>query len=247
MLAWLRQVPKKHPFLFGVGFSAFKGGTVDFLIQTQAEGKSLAEWDRRRTGLFTAFNACFCGAWQYLLFVKLMPRFCVGAEAFAAKPIREKLKDSVGLRNLAIQNFMENGINNPVLYFPIFYTFKAAMNGSETPFQDAIRKYSVSYKEDIPAILAVWIPAQTINFGFSPMWFRVPFVATVSAAWTAFVSITRGASTKEELQPGSEDVAPAVPLIAAPAAMPVAAPVAAPAAAPATPPVAVPMTTSPRT
>lgn len=50
-----------------------------------------------------------------------------------------------------------------------------------------------NFQEDVPAILAVWVPAQFINFGFSPMWFRVPFVATVSAFWTAYVSLTRGA------------------------------------------------------
>jgi hypothetical protein len=50
-----------------------------------------------------------------------------------------------------------------------------------------------NFHEDVPAILAVWVPAQFINFGFSPMWFRVPFVATVSAFWTGYVSVTRGA------------------------------------------------------
>jgi hypothetical protein len=51
-----------------------------------------------------------------------------------------------------------------------------------------------NFHEDVPAILAVWVPAQFINFGFSPMWFRVPFVATVSAFWTGYVSLTRGAA-----------------------------------------------------
>ena len=39
----------------------------------------------------------------------------------------------------------------------------------------------------------VWVPAQIINFGFSPLWFRIPFTACVSAFWTCFVSMTRGA------------------------------------------------------
>ena len=50
-----------------------------------------------------------------------------------------------------------------------------------------------NFREDVPAILAVWVPAQFVNFGFSPLWFRVPFVATVSAFWTGYVSLTRGA------------------------------------------------------
>lgn len=39
---------------------------------------------------------------------------------------------------------------------------------------------------------AVWVPAQIINFGLSPMWFRVPFVSLISSLWTCYVSITRG-------------------------------------------------------
>lgn len=54
-----------------------------------------------------------------------------------------------------------------------------------------------NFHEDVPAILAVWVPAQFINFGFSPMWLRVPFVATVSAFWTGYVSLTRGTVESE--------------------------------------------------
>lgn len=56
-----------------------------------------------------------------------------------------------------------------------------------------IRMFRKNFHEDVPAILSVWVPAQFLNFGFSPMWFRVPFVATVSAFWTGYVSLTRGA------------------------------------------------------
>jgi hypothetical protein len=55
-----------------------------------------------------------------------------------------------------------------------------------------MRKYRLNLYDDIRAIWSVWVPAQFINFAFSPMWFRVPFVACVSAFWTAYVSYTRG-------------------------------------------------------
>ena len=53
--------------------------------------------------MFAAFGAGFCGAWQYALFVKIMPRLCPSAEAFAAKSIREKMRDGPGLRQLCVQ------------------------------------------------------------------------------------------------------------------------------------------------
>ena len=73
-------------------YSGFKGGAVDALIQTQAEGVPLSELDMRRNGLFTLFNASFAGAWQYFLFVKIMTRIYPNAGSFAAKTLSEKLK-----------------------------------------------------------------------------------------------------------------------------------------------------------
>ena len=136
------------------------------------------------------FGFLFTGVWQYALYVKLMPRLCPGALEFAAKPMREKIRDKIGIRNVLIQNFMENGINNPILYFPTFYTIQQYLDNK--PLSGGIEKYRQNYKEDIPAILSVWVPAQMVNFTFSPPWFRVPFVACVSAFWTGYVSFTRG-------------------------------------------------------
>ena len=54
-----------------------------------------------------------------------------------------QLKDGVGLRNLAIQNFAENGINNPLLYFPIFYTIQEFLkDGVDMKPMNGLRKVS---------------------------------------------------------------------------------------------------------
>uniref|UniRef100_A0A7R9UFH0 Uncharacterized protein n=1 Tax=Pinguiococcus pyrenoidosus TaxID=172671 RepID=A0A7R9UFH0_9STRA len=217
MLSTLRRFPVQQPFIFGTLYSAFKGGAVDFVVQTTHEGVALKDWDTRRTALFTLFNACFAGAWQYLLFVKIMGRLCPGAAAFAAKPLAEKLRDPVGIRNVLFQNAIENGINNPLLYFPIFYSFKASLEGAENPVRTGLQMYVANAHEDIPAIWSVWVPAQLINFGFSPMWFRVPFVATVSAMWTAYVSVTRG---KAPIDTGQAAPAPATTTATTPATAP---------------------------
>ena len=157
-------------------------------MQKYVEKKEKIDW--RRNVVFLTFGALYCGAWQYLLFVKIMPKVVPGAASFAAKSIGDKLRDPVGLRGLAIQNFVENGINNPILYFPIFYTLKEFIEGGN--LEDGIQKYRAHMLEDVLAIWSVWVPAQFINFAFSPMWFRVPFVACVSAGWTAYVSFLRG-------------------------------------------------------
>jgi hypothetical protein len=200
MWSTLRMIPKAHPFIFGTLFTGFKNASCDILVQKVVEGAE--EINIRRTVVFGTFGMLFSGAWQYGLFVKIMPKVCPGAEAFAAKPIREKLKDIPGLKQLFVQNFVENGINNPILYFPIFYTIKEFVEGG--PLSDGIKKYKMNFKEDLIAIWSVWIPAQFINFAFCPMWMRVPYVACVSAFWTGYVSITRG--KKIELPPNENAI-----------------------------------------
>ncbi|KAJ1427796.1 hypothetical protein B484DRAFT_450162 [Ochromonadaceae sp. CCMP2298] len=193
MFSRIASFPKTHPFAFGVVITAAKTGGVDALIQYYVEKKE--RLDLKRLSTFFIFGAVFSGAWQYALFVKIMPRVIPGAFAFAAKPIREKIKDLPGMKGVLQQCFVENGINNPVLYFPCFYMIKEFLNGK--PLINGIHRYRKNCYEDIPAIWAVWVPAQLINFSFSPPWFRVPFVAVVSCLWTAYVSYTRGDAAKD--------------------------------------------------
>ena len=193
MWSAIRAFPVRRPFIFGTGLAGVKNGLCDVLVQKAVEGNEDIDW--RRVSVFTTFGALFSGAWQYVLFVRIMPRLCPAAEAFAAKPFRQKIKDIPGLKQLALQNFVENGINNPILYFPIFYTVKEFIEGGD--LRDGVKKYKAHFKEDVLAIWKVWIPAQFVNFAFNPMWMRVPFVAFVSAFWTGYVSMTRG--KKEEL------------------------------------------------
>jgi protein Mpv17 len=190
----LFALPKRYPFAFGVCAATIKTGTVDLLIQRYVEQRKEIDW--KRTQAFTVFGCVFLGAWQYTLFVRIMPTICPNAEAFAAKPLREKLKDARGLKDLALQNFVENGINNPLLFFPCFYTVQEFLTkGFERgSVRYALSKYRANCYEDVPAIWALWVPAQFINFAFSPMWLRVPFVVAVSCVWTSYVSLTRGST-----------------------------------------------------
>lgn len=122
MFARLLSFPRRHAFVFGVGLTAVKTGTVDLLVQKYVEKKAVVDW--RRSLVFVTFGMSYLGAWQYLLFVKIMPSLVPGAASFAAKSLADKLRDPAGLRGVLLQNFVENGINNPLLYFPIFYTIK---------------------------------------------------------------------------------------------------------------------------
>eukprot|EP00467_Chlorarachnion_reptans_P014141 CAMPEP_0114529300 /NCGR_PEP_ID=MMETSP0109-20121206/24750_1 /TAXON_ID=29199 /ORGANISM="Chlorarachnion reptans, Strain CCCM449" /LENGTH=207 /DNA_ID=CAMNT_0001711671 /DNA_START=224 /DNA_END=844 /DNA_ORIENTATION=+ len=201
--AWrLSKIPRNFPFVFGVTTAAVKTGGADYLVQKYVEGQKQADW--RRVGVFTTFGFVFCGCWQYFLFVKSFPLLFPRVPEFINKPILEKLRDRRGLRDVGVQVFIENGINNPLLYFPIFYSIKEMLKGNQNFLRDGVSSYVKNAHEDLPAIWSVWIPAQIINFGFSPMWFRVPFVSLVSAVWTCYVSITRGEMDSEDTSKSPE-------------------------------------------
>ncbi len=188
-LARLLSWPQRRPFGAALLVGTAKAAACDLLVQKAVERRETV--DRRRLLVFSAFGCTFCGCWQYWLFTKFMPRVCSGAEAFAAKPIAAKLRDAHGCRMLATQVFIENGVNNVVFYFPCFYTTQSLLEGGT--LADGLARFRANVREDLPAIWSVWVPAQIVNFGVSPMYLRVPFTACVSLLWTSYVSFSRGA------------------------------------------------------
>ena len=73
----LRTLPMRRPFIFGVGLAGTKNGLCDILVQMTVEEKEMVDWTR--TSVFVTFGLLFNGAWQYALFVKMMPRVCPNA------------------------------------------------------------------------------------------------------------------------------------------------------------------------
>ena len=69
----------------------------------------------------------------------------------------------------------------------MFYGTQQWLHGGDISDCQWLYKYMDNAHEDLPAIWTVWVPAQFINFGFSPAWLRVPFVAGVSCLWTGYV------------------------------------------------------------
>jgi hypothetical protein len=62
--------------------------------------------------------------------------------------------------------------------------------------------YRENMEEDLIALWKVWIPSMFINFGFMPMWGRIPWVASTSLIWTCILSAMRGASNAREVVAG---------------------------------------------
>ena len=194
----IASIAERHAFPFGVGVCFFKGVGCDLAVQRFADNTEWKNVDTTRVLVLGTFSAIFCGAWQYALFTKIMPRVCPGAEAFALKPISEKVRDVPGMRNLVTQVFIENGINNGMLYFPVFYSVQSWLEGAASPLREGPRKFLANAHRDVPDIWSVWVPVQFFNFGFSPLHLRVPVTAFVSAGWTCYLSWMRGSYKKAQ-------------------------------------------------
>jgi len=183
---------EKHVFIFGVGVAGTKAALADVCVQKRIEKVKAMDW--RRVKVFCLFGAAFCGVWQYFLYNKLFPRLVPDIDRFLALSIRQRIRDVQGLKGIAIQCSIDNFINNAIFYFPAFYTVKLYLEGSSSlnPMI-GVRRYLETWREDMWNILIVWIPAQTFNFFFCPMWARVSFTALISFGFTAYVSLLRGA------------------------------------------------------
>jgi len=190
--AWqkITHLPKTYPFYFGICISTFKTSFSDLLVQKVVEQKETVDW--RRNAAFASFGFFYLGGIQYALYVPIFGRMFPNAGAFAAKSIRDKLKDSKGLFALGAQVFIDQCVHHPLLYFPVFYTIKEFVMKPEPSVRNALQTYRNNFTEDIPALWKIWLPATIFNFAFMPMWARIPTVAATSMVWSCVLSAMRG-------------------------------------------------------
>jgi len=194
VLSAIGHIARTHPFKFGTVFSCAKTSFSDWLVQTQVEKREHIDW--RRNGTFAAFGFFYLGMVQYTLYVPIFSRMFPGAAAYAAAPLRAKLKDVAGTRNMITQVVLDQFVHHPIAYFPVFYCLKEVVNGGT--MSGGIEKYKVNYKEDLVALWKLWVPSTIINFSLMPMHMRIPWVASTSLIWTCIISYMRGGNTETD-------------------------------------------------
>jgi hypothetical protein len=91
----------RYPFAFGMTISTFKTSASDLLVQKVVEQKEQVDW--KRNAAFAAFGCFYLGGVQYMIYVPLFSRIFPNAASFAAKGLREKLKDVKGMGAVAGQ------------------------------------------------------------------------------------------------------------------------------------------------
>ena len=169
------------------------------IVQTTIEKRDRVDW--RRNAVFAAFGAVYLGGVQYFLYCALFPRLFPSTAIFAAKPLRQKLGDMSGQRQVFAQVALDQLVHIPFLYYPTFYVLKASIMAgamSADIARDALGEYSRVAWSDNLAQWSFFAPAATLNFGFSPLWLRVPVVAAMSFLWTMVLSYRRGSSREQQ-------------------------------------------------
>lgn len=183
---------KTNPMAFGVGFSCAKTSVSDLVVQVFVERRENIDW--KRNAAFASFGFGYLGIVQYSLYVPVFGRLFPKAEAFAAKPLRQKATDFAGQATLAAQVFLDQCVHHPFMYFPAFYMTKELVClGSDASPQRVYDRWSENFWPDLFALWKLWVPATAMNFAFSPMWMRIPVVASTSLIWTCILSSMRGA------------------------------------------------------
>lgn len=183
----LKRIPVKHPLAFGMGFSLFKTSASDLLVQKVVEQKKEIDW--KRNAAFAAFGFAYLGGVQYAIYVPLFGRLFPNAAKFAAKPLRDKVKDARGMAALVGQVFLDQAVHHPFMYFPVFYATREVVMKDKPDLVGAMNTYRKNMSEDLAALWKVWVPTTFINFAFMPMWtMRIPWAAGTSLIWTCILS-----------------------------------------------------------
>eukprot|EP00947_MAST-08B_sp_MAST-8B-sp1_P000852 g852.t1 len=219
----------RHPFASQVGIASTKTALADAIVQVSVEGKRLDSLDYRRSAVFGAFGFAYLGVIQWGIYVrgfryifdaKVMDKFCNA-------PVREKLKDGAGLKQLVQQILLDFVFIQPVIYFPVYYTFKEAIMGSpssdpsssgappattstpggmpsperplgpSTVVANAMDKYGKNFWMDNFGMCGFWLPMDFIIYG-SPIHLRLPLNHGISFLWCCLLSIYRGAGDDQK-------------------------------------------------
>lgn len=105
------------------------------------------DFDYTRHAAFCAFGFAYLGGFQYWLYNVKFAQWC------------GPLTRAFGHRATApIKTFIDQGIHHPLIYFPSFFTIKAAVSGQ--PLSSAADKYRTEIWDSLKALWMVWVPAQ---------------------------------------------------------------------------------------
>jgi len=190
----------RHPFGFQLMVATGKTSAADLMTQMVVEKKSLSDVDWKRNGIFVIFGFAYLGCFQYWIMVNKFRQWFPTMDRFSKLPFAEKFKDTAGIIDAGKMVLFDVLVHLPLMYFPAYYSVKEFVSGTSwSPIdwvRDGVTKYAGNFKADFFAASRLWGPSDCIQFVL-PIHIRMPFRHLVSFFWTAYVSFTRGSTSKD--------------------------------------------------
>lgn len=201
----VKTFPQRQPRELNVILATCKTWSADAIVQFGANRRGGHTWtfDWGRSLAFALFGFLYIGLAQWFLYVTVLTTLFPDAMMFANAPWEAKLQDREGLWDMAGQVTVDNSFFQSLIYFPVFYLIKTALQGglanvfSDMPsrLKSGIHSYRENFWADNLASISLWVPADVVIFA-CPMYLRMPLEHCVSFGWTMFISATRGASAE---------------------------------------------------
>ena len=177
---------KKHPILFASFFACIKNSVADYTIQKaqQIENKTQhTQINIKRNIIFALFGLIHVGAGQYIILNKIIPRIIPSLNKIPT-PTHSTLKAII----------LDQFIHVPLIYFPLFYTFKEIGESTSThpPSKiNIINNYKSNFKDDMIISASIFMPIQYINFKYIPKYYRVPILSSCGFLYAMLLSHLR--------------------------------------------------------
>jgi len=179
-VAWM----KANPVTFAMIVTVVRTAPCDLLAQFYFEGKSELDW--RRFMAFNLFGAIYVGWFQYYFYTLFLNASLINMFGITGKfPVAASIA------------LLDQIAHSPFLYFPSFCLMMKVMEGGNNILADTYTKWSTEVVGVVQASMALWFPAQLINFYFMPPFLVVPFINLVGACWVVWLSLQQGKGKEE--------------------------------------------------
>eukprot|EP00512_Aurantiochytrium_limacinum_P001036 CAMPEP_0171493052 /NCGR_PEP_ID=MMETSP0958-20121227/4754_1 /TAXON_ID=87120 /ORGANISM="Aurantiochytrium limacinum, Strain ATCCMYA-1381" /LENGTH=264 /DNA_ID=CAMNT_0012026645 /DNA_START=237 /DNA_END=1031 /DNA_ORIENTATION=+ len=192
----LLALMQANPFTAQVTIATLKTSAADLMVQKRVEGLEQIDW--RRNALFIMFGGAYLGCFQWFVYVRLFQRLFPAMDTFCNQSIRDKLKNKAGIKALFGQIALDFAVIQPLMYFPVFYSFKTLLDTDPevqaslaNRFSSAFKKWKDNFFQDNFGMCAFWLPMDLVIYSV-PVYLRLPLNHAISFVWCCILSVFRG-------------------------------------------------------
>jgi len=147
-----------------------KGSASDAIAQRHVE--KVDKFDYARNIAFSVFSGAYLGIGQHFVYNVAFTR------AFGA---------GTGMLNASKKVIADSTIHVPMVYLPLYYSFKSVALGEGTAL-DGLARYRGDAYDVLTTYWSAWPAVHLVNFSVMPSELRIHFVAAVSFVWLVYLS-----------------------------------------------------------